>query len=517
MLADLTNASGDLKRIDTVDLLVSLTQLWEQDPRVPEYLNGLRDGQKNSNRAGLPFSDNLLAAVASSLLLKANSFPKGRPKWDGKILEDQTLKAWDDYFLPLHKALEREARLATVRSDTFGSAHSAILIHSITSSATAVRAGSQGEGAPASFMEKFDGHIGALSAAATKSTVVMEALSTAATIQYEKILAAMAQLKTLSIAAAATTGGGNRDSATGRLTPDELTKSNLRINQLMSAIKGKWVPGGFCSTHSYGVGDFHSSKICNNKTREGETGNHNNNATCDNTSGPGRNRNKYWDNFLLLRGGTDDSLNLDCAVTANPIFLTSSGCRPTLPPNITPSDTAIADIGASGIYLTLKASCANINPAALQVVAGTVGGPPHRSAASYDVNLKIPVTKGHLMPNLQHNLMGIGPLCGHGCHVLFEKYLLLSFTKDDTIILHGWREPSGAKLWQFSLLPKYHPSVPPEWSSGPTAINAHDLPSVGSLVRYLHAATGFSVKSTCLTAIKAVNYSSWPGLTYANA
>ena len=64
-------------------------------------MNGLRDGQKNSNRAGLPFSDNLLAAVASSLLLKANSFPKGRPKWDGKILEDQTLKAWEDYLLPL--------------------------------------------------------------------------------------------------------------------------------------------------------------------------------------------------------------------------------------------------------------------------------------------------------------------------------------------------------------------------------------------------------------------------------
>ena len=107
MLADITKASGGLERVNTVDLLVSLTQLWEQNPRVPEYLNGLRDGQKNSKRSGLPFSDNLLSAIASSSLLKANSFPKDRPNLDRKIPEDHTLQAWGDYFLPLHKALER--------------------------------------------------------------------------------------------------------------------------------------------------------------------------------------------------------------------------------------------------------------------------------------------------------------------------------------------------------------------------------------------------------------------------
>ena len=40
---------------------------------------------------------------------------------------------------------------------------------------------------------------------------------------------------------------------------------------------------------------------------------------------------------------------------------------------------------------------------------------------------------------------------------------------------------------------------------------------MGALVRYLHATTGFPVKSTWLGAIKAGNYSSWPGLTYDNA
>ena len=80
-------------------------------------------------------------------------------------------------------------------------------------------AGSQGAGTPDSFMELFYGHFGDLSATATGSTSVMEALVMANTTQYDKNLATMADLKTLSIAASETTGGSNRDSATGRLTP----------------------------------------------------------------------------------------------------------------------------------------------------------------------------------------------------------------------------------------------------------------------------------------------------------
>ena len=33
------------------------------------------------------------------------------------------------------------------------------------------------------------------------------------------------------------------------------------------------------------------------------------------------------------------------------------------------------------------------------------------------------------MPNLHHNLMGIGPLCDHGCRVLFEKTTVTVFPK----------------------------------------------------------------------------------------
>ena len=38
-----------------------------------------------------------------------------------------------------------------------------------------------------------------------------------------------------------------------------------------------------------------------------------------------------------------------------------------------------------------------------------------------------------------------------------------------------------------------------------------------ALVKYFHAAAGYPVYSTWLAAIKAGNYSSWPGITYSNA
>ena len=91
------------------------------------------------------------------------------------------------------------------------------------------------------------------------------------------------------------------------------------------------------------------------------------------------------------------------------------------------------------------------------------------------------------------------------------------FSEDGTVLHKGQRETTESKLWWFSLRPQNHDSALPEWQKGHIALNAHNLPSVGALDRYLHAAAGFPVKSTCISAIKAGNYSSSPGLTYANA
>ena len=98
------------------------------------------------------------------------------------------------------------------------------------------------------------------------------------------------------------------------------------------------------------------------------------------------------------------------------------------------------------------------------------------------------------MPQFHHTLMGIGPLCDHGYRILFEETAVTVFSKDNAVLLTGFQEQAGAKLWRFSLLPEH--TVLQQRPPGPVALNANNLPSVGTLVRYLHTAVGFPVKPT---------------------
>ena len=113
--------------------------------------------------------------------------------------------------------------------------------------------------------------------------------------------------------------------------------------------------------------------------------------------------------------------------------------------------------------------------------------------------------------------MGIGPLCDHGCRVLFEKKTVTVYSQDDDVLLRGWREPRGARLWKFALRPQGHTTLTAARTTGPVDMNAHNLTSVYTLVHYLHACAVSPVRSTWLASTKAGNFDSWPGLTYTNA
>ena len=76
--------------------------------------------------------------------------------------------------------------------------------------------------------------------------------------------------------------------------------------------------------------------------------------------------------------------------------------------------------------------------------------------------------------------MGIGPLCDHGCPVLFEETAVTVFYKYNTVLLTGYGEQTGANIWPFSLRPEH--AVLQHRPTGPVALNANDLPSVGNLV-----------------------------------
>ena len=87
-------------------------------------------------------------------------------------------------------------------------------------------------------------------------------------------------------------------------------------------------------------------------------------------------------------------------------------------------------------------------------------------------------------------------------------------------ILRGWWEKVMLKLWRFAFHPSTNdlPQPKPNTKHATlSAFSAYNLPRVESLVRYLHAAAGFPIKSTWLKSIKEDNCATWPGLTYSNA
>eukprot|EP00804_Cyclotella_cryptica_P006571 CCRYP_021176-RA/>CCRYP_021176-RA protein AED:0.48 eAED:0.43 QI:0/0/0/0.85/0/0/7/0/757 len=156
-----------------------------------------------------------------------------------------------------------------------------------------------------------------------------------------------------------------------------------------------------------------------------------------------------------------------------------------------------------------SASCKNKKPAPAATVSDAAGK-QHCSSAQAEILLDLPDRTAKIMPSFQHNLMGIGKLCDNNCRVVFDKTTVTVFANNGSILLQGWREQHGAKLWRFSLIPNQQ-VCPTEHHKPPW------LSIVGALVHYLHAVAGFPVKATWLAAIKASNYASWPGLTHADA
>ena len=104
ILNHLEKDGSSLDRPAGVELILGLNKLWEADPRVAQFIINMEEAQKKLVRAQLPIKDKMLAAFATFMLLKSNSFPRNRPVWDGKPVEDQRWVAWKELFEPLQLA-----------------------------------------------------------------------------------------------------------------------------------------------------------------------------------------------------------------------------------------------------------------------------------------------------------------------------------------------------------------------------------------------------------------------------
>ena len=123
------------------------------------------------------------------------------------------------------------------------------------------------------------------------------------------------------------------------------------------------------------------------------------------------------------------------------------------------------------------------------------------------------------MPAFKNTLIGVGPICDADCTVVLKKKDVTVLSPKGEPILQGWREEKLPRLWRVALSSNKKQKEPYTTTSQnrPEASNVYDLPSMEALVRYMHTAAGFPVRSTWLKTIKNGNFNSWPGLTYNNA
>ena len=174
--------------------------------------------------------------------------------------------------------------------------------------------------------------------------------------------------------------------------------------------------------------------------------------------------------------------------------------------------TSIVDSGATDVYFSVDSPIVNVDLSAPKVKVGTATGQSQQSTGTGGLNLPqlpsgFPIT-GHIMPGFRHNLIGVGPLCDADCTVTFTRAAVILRDARGMPVLTGWRENSGPRLWRIALqpgeenLPSMHNTTK---MATLEAYSAYDLPSAEALIRYFHAAAGYPVRSTWLTAIIAGN------------
>ena len=181
--------------------------------------------------------------------------------------------------------------------------------------------------------------------------------------------------------------------------------------------------------------------------------------------------------------------------------------------------------GATHIYIDPSVPYIDADLAAKKITVGTYNDQLACSCATE--SLPVPQvghnfpTEGYIILSFFNTLVGIGRICDAGCYVTFSKHDVTFCNPRGRPILTVCRDHKiTPNIWRFALQP--HPTYIPTphaatETASLTAFSAYDLPSVGALVRYLHAIVGLPIKPTWLKAIKAEWYATWPGLTYSNA
>jgi hypothetical protein len=125
----------------------------------------------------------------------------------------------------------------------------------------------------------------------------------------------------------------------------------------------------------------------------------------------------------------------------------------------------------------------------------------------------------NIIPRLHYPLISVPKLANAGYTTIFEKATIYDAT---TTTIQANNQPileapccASTGLWKLQLNPLDQPEAPAICNLLPkeTLYAIFDLPSAQQTLLWYHAAVGFPTKETFTDAVRAWNYTTWPGLT----
>ena len=179
------------------------------------------------------------------------------------------------------------------------------------------------------------------------------------------------------------------------------------------------------------------------------------------------------------------------------------------------SSHAIADTGATSLFLTKGAPCLNKRRTQTPISVTLPDG--RKITSSHVCDIRIPglptVLTGHIMPDMTTaSLFGIRILCKAGCKVVFDDEKCQVFYKNN-IILTGFKDPAS-DLWTLPIVPDDSPrttlDATRQSSPGPCLSDApsefasfsYHRTTQENNVKFMHQSLCNPPKSSLLTAIR---------------
>jgi hypothetical protein len=124
--------------------------------------------------------------------------------------------------------------------------------------------------------------------------------------------------------------------------------------------------------------------------------------------------------------------------------------------------TAISDTGASHHYCHGRAPTTTFTNNAPPTTVNIANGACIQSIGQAKLLLPNlpPGTKDcHIMSSFTINLLSMGIFCDTGCIVIFTGTDITVIGKTGTVILQGFHEQAGARMWRFNIYPKPPPET----------------------------------------------------------